>query len=226
MWKKQKVISSAAIALEAKGPGKMEQRSKELLHLEHKNASVSSLESSLSFCKNDSSSVTKKRPFDGTPLTAPVGPSHLLGKVKDFLGVMSEANQQLELDAKENPQNYDIEELTGNESEVIEMDLMLGVADLHTPEAVAAAESAISGSQPMIPLVADASETDSDEGSSDDYDDEDNQSSHVEDINGRGKNDSKTCSIGEKPISREDNIISKQKRNQHSKKRPKIVELS
>ncbi|MCI30939.1 hypothetical protein A2U01_0052150, partial [Trifolium medium] len=44
-----------------------------------------------------------------------------LGKVKDFLGVMSEANKRLENDAKDHPEEYDIEELTGNESEVIEM---------------------------------------------------------------------------------------------------------
>ncbi|XP_028754743.1 bone sialoprotein 2 [Neltuma alba] len=210
----------------------MERRSKELLRIEHKNTSFSSLESSLSFCKKDSSFVTKKLPSDGTPLTAPVAPSHLLGKVKDFLGVMSEANQRLELGAKDNPRNYDIEELTGNESEVIEMDLMLGVTDLHTPEAVAAAESAISGSQPVIPSAGDTSETDSDEASSDDDDEEeeeeedDDESSHGEDRNGCEKDGSETCSVGERPISGEDRIISKQKRNQHPKKRPKIVELS
>ncbi|KAK4255155.1 hypothetical protein QN277_008189 [Acacia crassicarpa] len=199
----------------------MERRSKELLRLEHQNTPFPSLESSLSFCKNNPSSVTKKRPSNGMPLTAPVAPSHLLGKVKGFLGVMSEANQQLELDAKDNRRNYDIEELSGNESEVIEMDLMLGVADLCTPEAVAAAESAISGSQPVIPLAADSSETDSDE----EEEDDDNESCHGED-NGSEKEGSKTCSVGERPISREDKIISKQKKNQHSKKRPKIVELS
>ncbi|KAF7840704.1 bone sialoprotein 2 [Senna tora] len=140
----------------------------------------------------------------------------ILGKVKNFLGVMSEANQQLELNAKENPRNYDIEELTGNESEVIEMDLMLGVADLHTPEAVAAAESAISGFQPVIPLAADSSETDSDESSSDD---EDNESSDDED------DDETKSSPVKRPISGKDSANSKQKGNHHTKKRPKIVEL-
>ncbi|XVF45806.1 hypothetical protein PTKIN_Ptkin02bG0236500 [Pterospermum kingtungense] len=66
---------------------------------------------------------------------------------------MVEANKRLELDAKNNSQAFDIEVLNGNESEVVEMDLMSGVADLHTPEAVAAAESAIVGNQPAITLL-------------------------------------------------------------------------
>ncbi|KAK3001973.1 hypothetical protein RJ639_022282 [Escallonia herrerae] len=74
----------------------------------------------------------------------PVG---VMGKVKDFLGIMAEANKRLQLDARDKSEDYDIEALTGNESEYIEMDLMLGVADLHTPEAVAAAESALAGYQ-------------------------------------------------------------------------------
>ncbi|KAF7150333.1 hypothetical protein RHSIM_Rhsim02G0173400 [Rhododendron simsii] len=47
------------------------------------------------------------------------------------------------MEMQDNANDYDIEALTGNESEYIEMDLMLGIADLHTPEALAAAESAI-----------------------------------------------------------------------------------
>ncbi|KAG4907694.1 hypothetical protein JHK82_056350 [Glycine max] len=156
----------------------------------------------------------------GTPLS-----SLVLGKVKDFLGVMSEANKRLELDAKDNPENYDIEELTGNESEVIEMDLMLGVADLHTPEAVAAAESAISTCQPVIPLAADGSETDSEESSTDDdCGDDDIESS--DDYHDDGNNSEKPSSLVQKSISSKDNIQEKQKGNVHSKKRPRIVELS
>ncbi|CAJ2645215.1 unnamed protein product [Trifolium pratense] len=104
---------------------------------------------------------TKRLPTPGTSFTSPLPPSQLLGKVKDFLGVMSEANKRLEHDAKDHPEKYDIEGLTGKESKVIEMDLMLGVADLHTPEAVDAAESAIFGWQPVISLPADGSESDS-----------------------------------------------------------------
>ncbi|XP_057422975.1 uncharacterized protein LOC130716936 [Lotus japonicus] len=139
----------------------MAERSKELLQFEHKDLPFSSTESALLVCDNKRES--KRIPSNGSLKTAPVPPSQLLGKVRDFLGVMSEANKRLELDAKDHPENYNIEELTGNESQVIEMDLMLGVADLHTPEAVAAAESAVSSHEPVIPLAGDDSETDSDD---------------------------------------------------------------
>ncbi|KAG4910320.1 hypothetical protein GLYMA_20G137100v4 [Glycine max] len=205
----------------------MAEKSKELLQFEHKGTPLSSLESTLLVCDNkkESDTQTRRLPPHGTPLTAPHPPSQLLGKVKDFLGVMSEANKRLELDAKDNPENYDIEELTGNESEVIEMDLMLGVADLHTPEAVAAAESAISTCQPVIPLAADGSETDSEESSTDDdCGDDDIESS--DDYHDDGNNSEKPSSLVQKSISSKDNIQEKQKGNVHSKKRPRIVELS
>ncbi|CAJ2674857.1 unnamed protein product [Trifolium pratense] len=147
----------------------MSERSKELLQFEHKASPLSSLESALLVCDNntkETNSQTKRLPTPRTSFTSPLPPSQFLGKVKDFLGVMSEANKRLEHDAKDHPEKYDIEGLTGKESKVIEMDLMLGVADLHTPEAVAAAESAISGCQPVISLPADGSESDSEEESS------------------------------------------------------------
>uniref|UniRef100_A0A803LRZ4 Uncharacterized protein n=1 Tax=Chenopodium quinoa TaxID=63459 RepID=A0A803LRZ4_CHEQI len=72
-----------------------------------------------------------------------------LGKVKDFLGLISEANKTLQLNAKDKPEEFDIEVLHGNESEYIEMELMLGVADLQTPEAMEAAEAAMAGNQPV-----------------------------------------------------------------------------
>ncbi|KAL7235028.1 hypothetical protein ACSBR1_018496 [Camellia fascicularis] len=103
-------------------------------------------------------------------------------KVKDFLGVMLEANQRLQNDAKDNVEGYDIEVLTGNESEYIEMDLMLGVADLHTPKAVAASESAIVGYQPVISLAASSSETKL-ESSSDDSSDRDSEDDNDDDYN-------------------------------------------
>ncbi|KAF5783527.1 hypothetical protein HanXRQr2_Chr11g0508971 [Helianthus annuus] len=90
-----------------------------------------------------------------------------MGKLKDFLGVMAESNKKLQQEAM-NSKNLDIEALTGDESEYIEMDLMLGVADLNTPEAVAAAESAIVGSQPIISLDASSSESESEDSSDDD----------------------------------------------------------
>ncbi|PKI49227.1 hypothetical protein CRG98_030376 [Punica granatum] len=79
------------------------------------------------------------------------------------------------LKAKDNPEEFDIEALNGNESEVIELDLMLGIADLHTPEAVAAAEASVSGYQPPVPLFGNDSETDSDSSSSDEDGDNDNE---------------------------------------------------
>ncbi|KAI4295813.1 hypothetical protein L6164_035817 [Bauhinia variegata] len=201
----------------------MAHRSKELLHLEHKNSSISSLESALLVCKKDSSTQSKKRAPDGSSLTNPVPQSQLFGKVEDFLGVISEANRRLELDAKDNPKNYDIEELTGNESNVIEMDLMLGVADLHTPDAVAAAESAVSNCQPVIPLSCDSSETDSDESSGDEDNGDGESSDEVEDDS--DEDGKKSSPLDKRPISGKGNTHCKQKGNRHSKKRPKIVEL-
>uniref|UniRef100_A0A803NUJ5 Uncharacterized protein n=1 Tax=Cannabis sativa TaxID=3483 RepID=A0A803NUJ5_CANSA len=126
----------------------MEKTSKELLHLEEENSSIDvPIKSTLLICKKAqlTSQFNKTNP-PGKPITAPLPPSQVLGKVKDFLGVLSEANKKLQ----DNIANYDIEVLSGNESQIIEMDLMLGVADLHTPEAVAAAESAIAaGRQPV-----------------------------------------------------------------------------
>lgn len=77
--------------------------------------------------------------------------------------------------SKKNPEKYDIESLTGEESEYIEMDLMLGVTELHTQEAVSAAEFAIASYQPVIDL----DETES-EDSSDEDDDGDKRASIVE----------------------------------------------
>ncbi|PON84372.1 hypothetical protein TorRG33x02_198320 [Trema orientale] len=151
----------------------MQRTSKDLLQFEHKNPSTSSLESTLRVCENASvSSQRKKTNPHGEPITVPVPQSQVLGKVKDFLGVLSEANKRLRLDAKDKSENYDIEVLSGNESQIIEMDLMLGIADLHTPEAVAAAESAIAGHQPVIPLAV-SNGMESDDSSDEDNDDND-----------------------------------------------------
>ncbi|MFS7989141.1 hypothetical protein Hanom_Chr11g01043271 [Helianthus anomalus] len=43
-----------------------------------------------------------------------------MGKLKDFLGVMAESNKKLQQEAM-NSKNLDIEALTGDESEYIEM---------------------------------------------------------------------------------------------------------
>uniref|UniRef100_A0A5B6Z243 Uncharacterized protein n=1 Tax=Davidia involucrata TaxID=16924 RepID=A0A5B6Z243_DAVIN len=196
----------------------MGRSSKVLLDLEGKKSSSSSIESTLLVCKNNDfllSQATKPHPSDGNPVSASVPKSQaVLGRVKNFLGVISEANKRLQLDAEENCKDYDIEVLTGNESEYIEMDLMLGVADLHTPEAVAAAESAIVGYQPVIPLATNGTES---EDSSDDSDDDSD-----------GNDNDDTCSPTKFKRSKPAvvNSSSEALRNCRSKKRPKIFELS
>ncbi|XP_015695875.1 uncharacterized protein LOC102702874 [Oryza brachyantha] len=68
---------------------------------------------------------------------------------------MAKANEKLQLDVKnkrpegyERPEECDIEALTGNEKEYIEMDLLLGVADLHSEKAVEVAEAIMNGFPP------------------------------------------------------------------------------
>ncbi|CAK7349553.1 unnamed protein product [Dovyalis caffra] len=136
----------------------------------------------------------KKPPADGKPLTAIVPRSQ--GKVRDFIGVISEANKRLQEDAKDNSEKYDIEALTGNESEVVEMDLMLGVADLHTPEAVAAAESAIGGGQPLISLDASSSESESEDTSEESESDDESSEDTESDSEDNGNDNNKTCKSG------------------------------
>ncbi|XP_010415853.1 PREDICTED: uncharacterized protein C12orf45 homolog [Camelina sativa] len=126
---------------------------KDLLKLELQNpsSSTSAMDSALLICTEKKKKNKKKQreeaaPPSKPPTIAPVAKSQFLDKVKGFLGVMAEANKKLEQEAAEgNSEAFDIEALTGNESQVIEMDLMLGVADLNTPEAVSAAEAAVSG---------------------------------------------------------------------------------
>lgn len=93
---------------------------------------------------------------------------------------------------------------------------MLGVADLQTPEAVAAAESVISGYQPVIPLAVSSSEEESQDSS-------DNDSSSDEDES--DGEDKKTSSPVKLNTPKSDKDNSSDIRNGRSKKRPKIVEL-
>ncbi|CAN8235535.1 unnamed protein product [Cochlearia groenlandica] len=147
---------------------------RDLLELEHKNpffasSSFSDISSTLLVCKNKKKKKNKnkkKREEEeeekppSKPTIASLPKSQFLDKVKGFLGVMAEANKRLEEEAAQgNSEAFDIEALTGNETQVIEMDLMLGVADLNTPEAVVAAEAAIAGNG----LVPESEDSDSDE---------------------------------------------------------------
>ncbi|CAD5316919.1 unnamed protein product [Arabidopsis thaliana] len=133
---------------------------KDLLKLELKNPSSSSaMDSALLMCTDKNKKKKKmEAPPPSKPTIAPVPKSQLLGKLKGFLGVMAEANKKSEA----NPEAYNIEALTGNESELIEMDLMLGVADLNTPEAVSAAEAAIARIGPAAESGDSSSDDESD----------------------------------------------------------------
>ncbi|KAM0912668.1 hypothetical protein ACQ4PT_012643 [Festuca glaucescens] len=85
---------------------------------------------------------------------------------------MAKANEKLKLDAQNKPpEEYDIETLTGNEKEYIEMDLLLGVADLHSEQAVDAAEATMSGFPPSGRTFASTS-SDSEDDSDEEGDDE------------------------------------------------------
>jgi len=191
----------------------MGRSSKILLDFEKNNdPSASSIQSKLIVCqKND---PIQSQPAKPSTISSSAPKSQVLGKVKDFLGLMAESNKKLQIDAMNNPKEYDIEAITGDESEYIELDLMLGVADLHTPEAVAAAESAISSYHPVIQLD-ESSDNDSElesEDSSDDDDDDSLASKKSKRI--KDKDDDECSSLGE--------VL----RNCTSKKRSKIVEIS
>ncbi|KAK9734491.1 hypothetical protein RND81_04G143200 [Saponaria officinalis] len=178
----------------------MKKTSKELLQFEHQDPS-SFKDNALLVCGNTKNSAQIKPP---NPLfNAPLPSSQVLGKVKDFLGVISEANKNLELQAKEKPEDFNIETLNGNESELIEMDLMLGVADLHTPEAMAAAEAALAGNQPILDLYNNDDSSESETSSDDDDDDDSDDDELMQD---------------DSPV--------KQQSSSNKKKRSKIVELS
>jgi len=136
--------------------------SKDLLHLES-NQGIYSLEKSLFICKNDSSvGDNSSGSCHGSLRTTAVPESQVLGKIKDFLQVMGKANHKLQKDIQEKgTKDYDIEVLKGKEEEYIEMDLALGIAELHTPEALAAAESAMVGQGQSLPISSTSIDSDS-----------------------------------------------------------------
>lgn len=96
---------------------------------------------------------------------------------------------------------------------------MLGIADLHTPEAIAAAESAVSNAQQLVPSDSDSSETES-EGTSDDDDNKLDSDNDDED------KDEKTGFLLKHKTSKFGEDGSSQPAGKNaSKKRPKIVEM-
>ncbi|XP_073044291.1 uncharacterized protein [Primulina eburnea] len=159
----------------------MGSNSKVLMELEAnaRSSSDSYLGTKLFFTGKASDNVNSDS-LGAKPSIFPVPNSQVLGKVKDFLGAISESNKTLLQDAKGNPENYDMEVLNGKESHIIEMDLMLGIADLHTPEAVAAAEAAMAGYQPVISVdesSSSESEEEEDDGNDEGTDENGNSSS-------------------------------------------------
>lgn len=103
---------------------------------------------------------------------------------------------------------------------------MLGIADLHTPEAVAAAESAVASHHPLNPLAASIGEMDS-EDTTDDDDDDDDGSEDSDDNCG-------TSQAGipvkhrrfENGEADSHGLIGRKRPRKQQKKRPEIVELS
>ncbi|KAK9904642.1 hypothetical protein M0R45_000534 [Rubus argutus] len=110
---------------------------------------------------------------------------------------MSEANEKLQLDAKDNPEKYDIEALTGDESQVINMECMLGME--------------------RNQISTEDSSSDEEEESSDDNEDDE---SDEEDK----KTSSPVKPKASKPD--KNNSFSEEVSDKRPKKRPKIVELS
>lgn len=153
---------------------------KDLLELEDKipsSSSSSAIDSVFLLTKEKKKKKKRKREREeeapSKPTIAPVPKSQFLDKLKGFIGVMAEANKKLEQEVAEgNSEAFDIEALTGNETQVVEMDLALGVADLNTPEAVKAAEAAIAGNG----LAAESGDSSSDESDSDEEEEEEKSS--------------------------------------------------
>lgn len=100
---------------------------------------------------------------------------------------------------------------------------MLGIADLHTPEAIAAAESSVYGHQPPVTLFSCDSETDSDDSGSDDDDGGDD----YDDVDIEEENDGERMDLPSQPErSKLSEDVSGEITKKGSKKRPRIVELS
>jgi len=135
--------------------GKPSDRNRDLLQLER---GTNPLEERL--CVIPPSSDAKPR----MPTTS-VPESSVLGRLKAFLPMMDEANRKLFSGIEENGrEQFDIEVVDEDEDKPhIEMDLALGIADLNTPEALAAAERAAAGQGQNPTQVADVSDDSSDD---------------------------------------------------------------
>eukprot|EP01018_Ginkgo_biloba_P040156 Gb_36095 [translate_table: standard] len=178
--------------------------SKDLLDMEHK-CHNSPLETRLLLSNNNATNVSHTKGDNDKFRTTTVPASTVLGKLKDFLPVMDEANRKLNIEIQEkHVKNYDIEVLTGEEEQYIEMDLALGVAELHSAEALAAAELAMVGQGQTLSLSAISEDSDSSCDTEDDGGGDNNGSNHSD------------CSVQSENSKRERSICRK------GKKRPKI----
>lgn len=114
------------------------------------------------------------------------GESNVLTRVRAFLPVLDEANRKLTKAIKEKgAEEYAIEVLNGHEHEdasYVEMDLALGVTDLHTPAAISAAERLVGGRVVHTTLSRNEEDSDSDDGNTDDESDGDIQTEEGKDL--------------------------------------------
>uniref|UniRef100_A0A0D9V2Y4 Uncharacterized protein n=1 Tax=Leersia perrieri TaxID=77586 RepID=A0A0D9V2Y4_9ORYZ len=183
----------------------MGEPSKELLDLPSEPKPPSLIESLLVRRREQQQNKEEGKRKAGPP-TDPLPKSQVLGRVKDFLGEMAKANEKLQLDAKNKPpEEYDIEALTGNEKEYIEMDLLLGIADLHSEKAVEVAEATMSGFQPSgnsFPCSSYDTEDDSD-----DSDDGDETNMSAKDERKDGVEPETHASKGKKPNKRQKIVV-------------------
>ncbi|XP_024374323.1 uncharacterized protein [Physcomitrium patens] len=104
--------------------------------------------------------------------TTSVPESSVIGRLKAFLPVMQEANEKLFSGIEEKGrEEFDIEVVDEDDTKPqILMDLALGIADLNTPEAIAAAERAAAGQVHISSQLTDTP---------DDSSDDDMESDHV-----------------------------------------------
>ncbi|BBN14103.1 NOP protein chaperone 1 [Marchantia polymorpha subsp. ruderalis] len=137
----------------------------DLLELEH---NASSLEKRLLVWNRGNKPTDARDLLKGPPNIGPTTESSVLGRIKSFLPTLDEANRKLFCDIEINgAEQFNIEGVTDADQRYVEMDLALGVADLLTPEAVAAAELASNGQVMQINRTSGAldssSDSDSDE---------------------------------------------------------------
>lgn len=144
----------------------------------------------LSICKANQEEIPRIAPKT-VPLQ-PLGESSVLSRVRTFLPILDEANRKLTKAIKEKgAKEYDIEVLNGHERDsYVEMDLALGVADLHTASAISAAERQIGGQVVDATLSRNEEDSDNEDGKTDSSEGEENieaEKDHKNLLSGRKK---------------------------------------